>query len=112
LGVSCKVQIDRRKLWFEVRGALTNIVLVGLLALFVPSLHATLEEFVVRAALILGGVVLAGAIHLAYAAMHMAAICLTAPRPTNAAQFARHNVLGVAHYGAAPRPSGDGGLRR
>jgi hypothetical protein len=39
-----KVQIDPGKLWFEVRGAISSIVLTALLALFVPSLHATLER--------------------------------------------------------------------
>jgi hypothetical protein len=120
LGVSWKVQIDRRKLWFEVRGALTNIVLVGLLALFVPSLHAPLEEFVVCAALSLGGVVLVGAIHLVYAAIHMAAICLTAlrpTRPTNTAQILapsgtggrglRSSTAALSRWRAFPSPRDD-----
>ena len=95
MSVSWKVQIDRGKLWFEVRGALANIVLVGLLALFVPSLHATLDEFVVGVVFIFVGVVLVGAIHLVYAAIHMGVICLTAPHPTNTAESSRHHVLGV-----------------
>jgi hypothetical protein len=109
LGVAWKVQIDRGNLWFEVRGALTNIVLVGFLALFVPSLQATLEDFIVGVVCIFGSVVLVGFIHLVYAAKHMAAICLSARRPTNTAQFSRHHVLGVGDCGAAPRPSAAGG---
>jgi hypothetical protein len=108
MSVSWKVQIDRGKLWFEVRGALTNILLVGLLALFVPSLHATLEEFVVVGVLCILTIVVVGFIHLVYAAIHMAAICLTAPRPANTAQPLRDHVLGVRDCGAS-RPSAASG---
>jgi hypothetical protein len=110
MGVSWKVQIDRGKLWFEVRGALANIVLLALLALFVPSLHATPEEFVVGVVCVFSGVVLVSFIHLVYAAIHMAAICLRAPRPTNTAQSARDHVLGAGQECAASsRHSADNG---
>jgi hypothetical protein len=103
MSVSWKVQINPGKLWFEVRGALTKLLLVGLPALFVPSLHATLEEFVVGGVVcIFASVVLHPPL---YAAIHMAVICLTAPRPTKA-ERSRDPALGAARECAtASRPS-------
>lgn len=60
---SWKVFVDRRELGSAIRGAVAATVMMAMLALLVPSLHATLDEMIVVVVLCFSGVILAGAIH-------------------------------------------------